>query len=89
MVLGYPTICVYQFIFDSNESNDTQIIQYCIIHGLVLCIELNSFVAHMFYAFSFGHNTAVDISINQNKYFLCLNKYTTVFAWGASNSNKK
>ena len=26
MVLGDPTICVNQFIFDENDSNDTNII---------------------------------------------------------------
>ena len=36
MVLGDPTTCVYQLIFDENESNDTKIIQYFIMHGLVL-----------------------------------------------------
>ena len=33
------TTCVYQFIFDENYSIDTNIIQYCIMHGLVLCIK--------------------------------------------------
>ena len=54
-------------IFDENESNDTNIIQYCILHGLGLCIKLNSFVAHIFYVWSFSHNKEVPIDINQNK----------------------
>ena len=37
------------FIYE-NESNDTNIIQYFIMNGMGLCIKLNSFVAHMFYA---------------------------------------
>ena len=49
MGLGDPTSCVYQLIFDENDSNYTNIIQYFIMHGLGLCIKLNSFVAHMFY----------------------------------------
>ena len=49
MGLGDPTSCVYQFIFDENDSNDTTIIQYFIMHGMVLCIKLNRFIAHMFY----------------------------------------
>ena len=48
--LGYNTTCVYQFIFGENDSNDTKIIQYFIMHGPVLCIKLNSFVSHMLYA---------------------------------------
>ena len=49
--LGDPTTCVYQFIYDENDSNDTKIIQYFIImNGLGLCIQLNCFVACIFYA---------------------------------------
>ena len=50
MGLGYPTNFVYQFIFDENDINYTRIIQYFIMHGLGICIKLNSFVAYMFYA---------------------------------------
>ena len=49
MVLGDPTTCVYQFIFDENDSNDTNIVHYFIMNGLGLCIKLNNFVAHMLY----------------------------------------
>ena len=59
------------------------------MHGLVLCIMVNSYVAHMFYAWSFSHNTEVPIAINKNKYFLSMNTNTTVFYWGAINFNKK
>ena len=48
--MGDPTTCVYQFIYDENESDDTKIIQYFIMYGLVLCIKVNSYVTHMFYA---------------------------------------
>ena len=58
------------------------------MHGLVLCIKVDSYVAHMFYAWSFSHNTAVPIAKNKNKYFLYLNKNTTVFTWGSGNNNK-
>ena len=40
------------------------------------------------YCWTFSHNTEVPISINQNKYFLSLNTYTILFAWGDSNQNK-
>ena len=62
-----PTTCVYQFIYDENYSVDTEIIQYFIRHGLGLCIKLDSYVAHMFYAWSFIHNTSVPITIKNNK----------------------
>ena len=55
------------------------------MHGLGLCIKVDSYVAHIFYAWLFSHNTAVPIA---KKNFLSLNKNTTVFAWGAVNSNK-
>ena len=34
MVLGDPTTCVYQFIFDENDSNNRNIIQYLNMHVL-------------------------------------------------------
>ena len=50
--------------------------------------KLNCFPAHMFYTWSFSHDTEVPIAINQNKYSVSLNTYTTVFYWGYGNSNK-
>ena len=38
-----PTTCVYRFIFDQDDSNDTYIIQYFIMHVLGLCITLKQF----------------------------------------------
>ena len=72
MGLGGTTACVCQLIFNKYDINEKNIIQYFIMHGLGLCIKLNCFVAHMFYAWSFSHDTAVPISINQNKYFVFL-----------------
>ena len=46
--MGDPTTYVYQFIYDEKDSVDTNIIQYFIMHGLVLCIKFDSYVAHMF-----------------------------------------
>ena len=37
------------FIFNEIDNNDTNIIQYFIMHGLGLCIKLDRIVAHMFY----------------------------------------
>ena len=85
MGLVDPATCVYQFIFHQYDSNDTKIIQYFIMHGLGLCIKLNGFVSHMFYAWSSSNNKSVLIAINKNKYFPSLNAYTTVFAWGNDN----
>ena len=76
MGLGDPTTCVYQFILDENDINYKKIIQYFIIHVLVLCIKLDIFVVHMLYAWSFIHNTELKITINKNKNFLSLNTYT-------------
>ena len=86
--LGDPTECVYQFIFDENDSNDTKIIQYFIMHGQRLCIKFYSLLANMFYTCSLIYNTAVPITINKNKYFISLNTNNIVFSWGAGNKNK-
>ena len=67
MVLGDPTTCVYQFKFDKEDSDDTHILKYFIMHGLGLCIKSNSYVAHMFYEWSFGRNTVVPIAMKQIK----------------------
>ena len=61
--MGDTTTRIYQLIYDKNDNSDTKIIQYLILHGLGLCIKVDSYVAHMFYAWSFSHNTAVPISI--------------------------
>ena len=41
-----------------------------------------------FYKWSFSHNKNVPIAIQHNKYYLSLDKYTTVFSWGSVTSNK-
>ena len=79
--MGDPTTCVDQLIYDKNDSDDTNIIQYFIINGLGLCIKVDIYVAYMFYAWSFSHNTAVTISTNKNKYILSLKTKTTAFSW--------
>ena len=69
MALGDPTTCVYQFIFNENDSNNTNILQYFIMHRLGLCIKLDDLVAHIVYAYSFINNTAVPIAIKQNNFY--------------------
>ena len=51
------TTCVYQLIQNERENFYTDIIQYFINHGLLLCIKVDRYVAYMFYAWSFSHNT--------------------------------
>ena len=46
MGLGDPTTCVYQFIFDENDSNDTKIIQYFIMHGPSALIARSTIITH-------------------------------------------
>ena len=58
------------------------------MHGLVLCIKLDSYMAHMFYTWSLSHNTEVPIAIKKIKYVLYLNTNNTVFDWGDCNTNK-
>ena len=58
------------------------------MHGLWLCIKVDSYVAHMFYAWLFSHNIEVPIAINKKQYFLSLNTHTSAFACGAGNFKK-
>ena len=83
-----PKNVFYQLFYDKNNSDDPTIIQYFIIQGLGLCIKVDSYMEHMFYVWSFIHNKSVPIAIKKNKYFIYLNTNTTVFDWGAGNSNK-
>ena len=69
--MGDPTTCVYRFIYGEKDKNDTYITQYFIMNGLGLCIKVDSYVAHLFYEWSFSHNTEVPIAKKKNKYFLC------------------
>ena len=48
--VGDPTTCVYQFIYDENDSVETNIILYFIMHRFGLCIKFDIYVAHMLYA---------------------------------------
>ena len=43
------------------------------MHVLGLCINLNSFVEHMLYAWSFSYNTELPISIKHKIHILSLN----------------
>ena len=65
--MGDYTICVYQFIYNEGGSFDTEIIRYFIMYGLGFFIKVDSYVAHMLYAWSFGNNTVVPISIKRSK----------------------
>ena len=60
--MGDTTTCVYQFIYDETENINTQVTQYFIMHGLGLFIKVDIYVAHMFYACTFSHNTAIPIA---------------------------
>ena len=60
--MGDPTTFFYQFIYDEKDKNDTHVTQYFIMHGLGLCIKVDSNVPHFFYAWPFSHNTAVPLS---------------------------
>ena len=46
--MGDPTTCVYHFIYHEKYKNDTQITQYFIMHGLRLCIKVDSYMAYFF-----------------------------------------
>ena len=81
-VIVLSLLCMCSWIIGRWER-----IQSCTFGDFSLC-KIDSYVAHMFYSWSFGDNIEVPIAINKNKYFLSLNTSTTVFDHGASNSNK-
>ena len=89
MGLDHPTTCVYQLFYNETYINYTKIIQYFIMHRLVLCVKLYSFEAHMIHACSFSNNESVPIYIHHSKYILSLNTFTTVLAWGAGNPKNR
>ena len=68
--VGDTTTCVYQSTYYENDSVDTEIIQYFIMHGLGIFIKMDSCVAHMLYTHSFSDNTSVPITKKKNKYFI-------------------
>ena len=86
MGLGDTKICLYQFTFYKEDTYNTYILKYFVMKGLVICIKLNSYAAHMLYACPLSHNTSVPIVIKHNKYSLSLYTNTTVFDWGDINS---
>ena len=63
--MGGPTTYFYQFIYDEKESVETEIIQYFIMHVLVLCIKVDSYVAHMLCTWSFSNDIEVPIYIKK------------------------
>ena len=50
--------------------------------------QIKSYVTHMFHVFSFSKNVEVPIALKQNKYYLSLDLFTTVFDWFSGISNK-
>ena len=71
MGLGDPKTFVYQVTFDKQDTDNTHMIKYVFMEGLVICIKLNSYVAHIFYAWLFIHNASVPILIkHKNIIFL-------------------
>ena len=56
--------------------------------GLVIQIKLNSYVAHTLYSWPSIYNTVVPSAIKHYQYYFSLDTYTTIFAWGAGNSNE-
>ena len=57
------------------------------MNGLGLCIKVESYVEHMFHAWSFSHNSSAPIDTKNKKYFLSFNTHTNVFDLGAGNYN--
>ena len=48
--MGDTTTCVYQLVNNEKDSVDTEIIQCFVMNGLGLCIKVDSYAAHILYA---------------------------------------
>ena len=88
MGLENPINYIYQFRFDKEDSENTQIIQNVGIYGLVICIKLNSKVSHTLYACLFSTNKVVPINTKQNKYHFYLDTYPNLITWSNKNENE-
>ena len=55
--MGDRTTFFYQFTYDWNDNDDMKIRQRFVMHGLGLCIKVDSYVAHMLNEWLFSHNT--------------------------------
>ena len=49
--ISHPTSFVHQFIYDENDNDEMKTMQYFLMNGLVLFINVDRYVEHMFYAF--------------------------------------
>ena len=82
---GLPTTCIYQFMFGPNKKESQgKVIQYFIMAGLGIAVEVNTNVCHMMHAYTFGHCTAIPFIMVGGKYFLTSSDGTTMFAWGTA-----
>ena len=80
--LGIPTTCVHQFVGFERWRQNSEVYQYFVFPGLGLCIRFESFVAHMFYGWTFAHNTAAAWMSDNGRYYLSIDEACHVFAWG-------
>ena len=67
--MGDPTTCFHQLLYNGNDNDGKEIIQYFIMHELGLCIKVDSYLAHIFYACLFSHDIEVPIYINKSNIF--------------------
>ena len=52
------------------------------MHDLGTCVKPQSYVAHMFYAWSFSHNTVVPVAKQGLSFYLSLDSCTILFFLG-------
>ena len=63
---------IQQHVFTSSFGDDMKKSPTQNIHllpGLVMCIEIKSYVAHIFYGWTMSHNTEITYLYNNRNYF--------------------
>ena len=80
--LGDPTTCVYHFFIGKQNDHTVVIAQFFNLNGLEPCVHFLADVSHMFYEWNYPHCAAAAIMFKKYKHFICVDDYTTIFAWG-------
>ena len=74
--MGYPMTHFYHFIYNKLDANGRYILIYFAMHGVGICVELENFVANIFYERSFSHVTAFPVALNEEHICLSLESFT-------------
>ena len=72
LALGNPTTRLYQFIIDKSTKNPVVITQLLFMNRLVLCVNLQSCIAYMFYGRNFHITLLYLLGLIKVKFSMCI-----------------